>query len=335
MNRSILSSALKKLLVSLFSSSLLIACSGSGAPTETPKMTYLDLMPNSEIKEGENLVVNSDCELCDRTKTRYEWKVEGVDRVVSYDDYYRIPAEYVAREISVTATALDADWREGSFITRTYALNRVKEIVGSHRAFAALKLDGTVVVWGDSSYGGDSSSVAKQLSDVQSISATEASFSAIKADGSIVTWGNPVWESDNSEVSETLLDVQFTSATSSAFAKINDDGSVETWGDSSTGGDSGEVADQLTSVQSISATETAFAAIKADGSVITWGSSANGGDSSAVVEQLTNIKSISSTGSAFAAIKADGSVVLWGDSVNGGFIQESSVLEPRGIIILK
>lgn len=335
MHRSILSSALKNLFVYLFSSSLLIACSGSGAPIQKPKMTYLDLIPNSEIKEGENLVVSSSCELCDRSKTRYEWKVEGVDRVVSYDDYYRIPAEYVAKEISVTATAVDADWREGSFITRTYALNRVKKIVGNDRAFAALKLDGTIVTWGDTSYGGENHSVAEQLAEVQSISATGTTFSAIKADGSVVTWGYTDFEGESSVVGDELSDVQYTSATDSAFAKIEVDGSVVTWGDSSGGGDSDAVADQLTNVQSISATETAFAAIKIDGSVVTWGGGDGGGDSTAVTEKLINVQSVSSTGSAFAAIKADGSIVIWGNSADGGFLQNTSSLEPDGIITLQ
>ncbi|MFM6672205.1 MAG: hypothetical protein ACKPJO_19070 [Dolichospermum sp.] len=35
--------------------------------------------------------------------------------------------------------------------------------MGNYYAFAALKSDGSVVTWGDSSYGGDSSSVSSRL----------------------------------------------------------------------------------------------------------------------------------------------------------------------------
>ena len=49
-------------------------------------------------------------------------------------------------------------------------------------AFAALKNDGTVVTWGEPGYGGDSSDVAEDLTDVQTISSTESAFAALKSD---------------------------------------------------------------------------------------------------------------------------------------------------------
>ena len=59
------------------------------------------------------------------------------------------------------------------------------------RAFAALKKDGSVVTWGDSYYGGDSSSVRDELSSgVQKIFSNPFEFAALKNDGSVVIWGN-------------------------------------------------------------------------------------------------------------------------------------------------
>jgi hypothetical protein len=55
------------------------------------------------------------------------------------------------------------------------------------RAFAALRTDGSVVTWGDSRYGGDSSAVAKQLDgtvDVTAISSNDYAFAALRNDGS-------------------------------------------------------------------------------------------------------------------------------------------------------
>lgn len=335
MDRSMSASAVKKLLGYICATSLLAACGGSGPPTETPVMTSLALIPNSEIKAGENLVVNSDCRLCDPAKTRYEWKVEGVDQAVSYEDYYRMSAENVTKQISVTATALSTTRDEGSSITRIYALNRVKMISGNDRAFAALKLDGTVVTWGYSADGGDNRSVADQLIDVKSISATLHSFSATKGDGSVVTWGNTDLEDSGNDVLPTLSDIQSTFTTGAAFAKINDDDTVTTWGSDEEGGDSGAVEDQLTDVQSISATSGAFAALKADGSVVTWGDPSRGSDSSGIADQLVGVQSLSATSAAFSAMKTDGSVVIWGDSEYGGFVQDTSKLEPGGIITLK
>ena len=49
-------------------------------------------------------------------------------------------------------------------------LTGVKTIYSSGGAFAALKNDGSVVSWGNDYYGGDSSAVASQLTNVKTIS---------------------------------------------------------------------------------------------------------------------------------------------------------------------
>ena len=61
----------------------------------------------------------------------------------------------------------------------------VIEISSTDDAFAALKSDGSVVTWGSSSYGGDSSSVSTALgSGVIKIFSTQRAFAALKSDGS-------------------------------------------------------------------------------------------------------------------------------------------------------
>ena len=67
----------------------------------------------------------------------------------------------------------------------------VQTIVTSRSAFAAVKVDGSVVTWGDPDSGGDSSGVAEQLSGgVQIVVGNSGAFAAVKMDGSVVTWGN-------------------------------------------------------------------------------------------------------------------------------------------------
>ena len=119
--------------------------------------------------------------------------------------------------------------------------------VKNESAFAALKADGSVVTWGNSGQGGDSSAVSASLgSGVSQIFSTIYAFAALKSDGSVVSWGR-----------------------------------------SDQGGDSSGVASQLSSgVEQIFSTEYAFAALKSDGSVVTWGNSSRGCDSSAVASQL-------------------------------------------------
>eukprot|EP00927_Polykrikos_kofoidii_P033677 TRINITY_DN284_c0_g1_i35.p1 TRINITY_DN284_c0_g1~~TRINITY_DN284_c0_g1_i35.p1 ORF type:complete len:110 (-),score=20.39 TRINITY_DN284_c0_g1_i35:314-643(-) len=69
----------------------------------------------------------------------------------------------------------------------------------------AIKSDGSVVTWGDSGAGGDSSSVAGQLQEgVVQVTGARAAFAAIKSDGSVVTWGKPNWGGDSSSVASQL-----------------------------------------------------------------------------------------------------------------------------------
>ena len=115
--------------------------------------------------------------------------------------------------------------------------------------YAALKDDGSVVTWGASDYGGNSSSVASHLqSGVVDIFSNTFSFAALKDDGSVVSWGNSIRGGDSSSVSNQLQSgvVQIFS-THVAFAALKDDGSVITWGHPDHGADNSSVSDQLQS----------------------------------------------------------------------------------------
>ncbi len=130
----------------------------------------------------------------------------------------------------------------------------VTQIYSNSSAFAALRVDGSVVTWGSTS-GGDSSAVAKQLdgtidvTQIYSDSHRFASFAALRADGSVVIWGDYHSSGlDSSAVANQLngtIDVKQIYSNSSAFAALRIDGSVVTWGSSSYGGDSSAVALQL------------------------------------------------------------------------------------------
>ena len=75
-------------------------------------------------------------------------------------------------------------------------------IYSTYGVFAALKDDGSVVTWGDSDYGGDSSSVSSALSNgLVVIYSTSRAFAALKDDGSVVTWGDSDYGGDSSSVS--------------------------------------------------------------------------------------------------------------------------------------
>jgi hypothetical protein len=203
---------------------------------------------------------------------------------------------------------------------------------GEHRnygAFAALRSDGSVVTWGNSSYGGDSNAVASQINgtiDVTQVFSTSWAFAALRVDGSVVTWGDSTAGGNSSAVSTKLdgsIEVTQVFSTGNAFAALRTDGSVVTWGAATTGGNSNAVAAKLDGtidVTQVFSSGVAFAALRADGSVVTWGHPW-GGDSSSVATKLDgtiDVMQVFSTYYAFAALRTDGSVVTWGYSSSGG-----------------
>ncbi|WP_155722555.1 hypothetical protein [Bdellovibrio bacteriovorus] len=222
-----------------------------------------------------------------------------------------------ANSVSLTATLTDAVGHSSS-ISRTFLLP-VVEIYSNLYSFAAVK-GGKVITWGESSWGGNSSAVASDVSaNVVKVASTSIAFAAVKANGSVATWGDSAaGGSSSTVVSQLSYGVKDVYGTGSAFAAVKVDGSGVTWGNGALGGDSSSVSAALTSVKSIVSNTGAFAAIKADGSVVTWGSSSIGGNSSTVASRLSSgVVSVKSNDGAFAALKSDGSVVAWGNSSNG------------------
>jgi alpha-tubulin suppressor-like RCC1 family protein len=232
----------------------------------------------------------------------------------------------IATTNPVTGTIADVDLRNARVVKSPISVaypGRTSGEVRNSRAFAVLKANGSVVTWGDASYGGDSSGVAVTLSSgVRQIFSTSSAFAALKADGSVVAWG--LSGGDIFKVKDKLQSgVTSIYSNDSAFAALKADGSIVTWGSSIHGGDSSGVASRLSSgvTKIFSASGSfggSFAALKDDGSVVTWGNSGYGGESSTIASSLSfGIRSISSSERAYAAVKGDGSVVTWGNPSYG------------------
>ena len=225
----------------------------------------------------------------------------------------------------------------------------VTSIFSSYGAYAALKQDGSLVVWGSAAYGGDISctlapspcnpvSQATLSSGVRAVTSTFNAFAATKTDGSVVTWGPKASGGDAScAVTSDCSPAPAGSLASgvaqvwggyAAFAAQKTDGTAVAWGDPSYGGDTSPlVGGPLTGVTTVVPGGYAFAAIKEGGAVATWGDPVKGGDftcsgggcSAAPFGSLSSgVTSINGTLSAFAALKTDGSVVTWGDTTAGG-----------------
>ena len=127
-------------------------------------------------------------------------------------------------------------------------------------AFAALKEDGTVAAWGDSSYGG--SGVPSGLSGVKTIYSTKYAFAALKEDGTVAAWGNS--GNGGSGVPSGLSGVKSIFSTYYAFAALKEDGTVVAWGSADEGGDAsvvGQTENSVVVVQRCGRTKAHFEAV--------------------------------------------------------------------------
>ena len=99
-------------------------------------------------------------------------------------------------------------------------------------SFAVLKTDGSVITWGSSSLGGDSSSVVSKVSyGVSELFATSGAYAALKTDGSIVTWGSILGGSDATAYRQQLsTDVVSVATSNNDFVASKEDGSLIFWG---------------------------------------------------------------------------------------------------------
>ena len=87
-------------------------------------------------------------------------------------------------------------------------LRKVREVVATGHAFAALTEDGDVVTWGHIVSGGESISIRDKLHAVQQISSSMHAFAAVRRDGTVVTGGEAESGGDSSKVKDQLQRVK-------------------------------------------------------------------------------------------------------------------------------
>ena len=211
----------------------------------------------------------------------------------------------------------------------------------SHRSWAALKKDGSVVVWGDENSGGKIGTSRTGLENVVKLYSTWSAFAALKSDGSVSVWGSYEeggdlsfpWSSQGQPLAahnELQSGVTGIYATDSAFAALKSDGTVVTWGNPVRGGDPGVVSGLLQNVVEIVSTTSGFAALTGDGTVISWGDGLQDPYPAAPIH--TDVKKlIANTVDSFVALKNDGSVVAWGNSITGGDISPIALELESGV----
>jgi alpha-tubulin suppressor-like RCC1 family protein len=198
----------------------------------------------------------------------------------------------------------------------------------------ALKADGTVVVWGDNSFG--QTNVPAGLSNVVSIAVGNFHCAALKRDGTVVAWG----EGDHGEtnVPAGLNNVVAIAAGGYGTFAVRGDGTVAQWGSgfyfplpltnivqvSASLGNSvaltadgkvissyvGATPPNATNIVSVAAGSYHVLALRADGTVVAWGMN-NAGQTN-VPANVTNVMAIAATGDGSMALLSNGTVVAWG-----------------------
>ena len=237
---------------------------------------------------------------------------------------------------------------------------KVVSVYSNGKAFAALRVDGSVVTWGDNNSGGDWESVSAQLNEtnpVVSVVSTFNAFSALRLDGSVVSWGSIKNGGSQGSMSVHLdnsSDVKLLYSSFPYGRPINDsdyageffalrsDKHVVEWG----GSNGSEVENYYDSV-SVEAIYTnskrswnnyilEHVFLYSDGSISVpidnnnlvvsiYSVSAN----PVIRNAITGVEELDPLGaSAYVALRSDGSLSAWGESAYGGDISSVSYYFP-------
>jgi len=170
-------------------------------------------------------------------------------------------------------------------------------------------LSGSVIAWGDNTYG--ETTVPKGVTNIVQLSSRGIHSLALRTNGSVVAWGWNAYGQTNVPLSLTNA-VQVAAGSSFSMA-LKADGRVLAWGDNSLG--QTNLPAGLSNVVQIAAGSHHGMALKSDGGVVSWGW--NGYGQTNVPMDLTNVIQIVGGYFHTAALKANGTVVAWGDDTYG------------------
>jgi hypothetical protein len=165
---------------------------------------------------------------------------------------------------SGVATSVITDLQTG--VIYIHSTSDAEHMGGS---FAALKITGTLIVWGNTDVGGDSSLVDAQLGNIIDIKSTAAAYAALRHNGSVVVWGHPgkggyIPPSVYQDISTNVIQLY---STQGAFAALRSDYKLFVWGDPFFGGDAGALAVQLEYIVDVQEDPYSFTITRSDGKI--------------------------------------------------------------------
>ena len=224
--------------------------------------------------------------------------------VVAFPDYHSIPA--IASDLG----------------------SKIVNIVPSKTAFAALKEDGSVVVWGLPEGGGDNTQVA-HLSHIKRIVASRFSFAALDDKGTVFTWGlanfggrpefsfpPTMTQAERDDFLRFLSkDVVQVIPSAYGFAALKADGSLVAWGRR-------YFHKEMHGIRAVASTKNGYAAIRDDNTLITWGATDVHASQSIqdAIKNAHDILDFRMTEDAFAVLLDNSPYTLltWGTPTEGG-----------------
>jgi hypothetical protein len=191
------------------------------------------------------------------------------------------------------------------YIEPTTKINEnFENVFATDKAFAAIKKDGTIIVWGDDSYGGKQSDVAGQYG-VRHIFSNTDSFTALKQDNTQIIWGGKTF----SYLGGKTTDINI----SSNIQEINE--YIEPYRKSNLFAMYGIHVDTRKILEeSYNSNQSANIILKTDGTATTWGNTTHGGVSSNLT--LTNIKEVVTGGKNMTVLKSDGTMDTWSNNTD-------------------
>jgi hypothetical protein len=174
----------------------------------------------------------------------------------------------------------------------------------------ALRLDGTVVGWGDNSAG--QISIPAGLTNVVAITAAGSLSLALRSDGTVVSWGRNNWDYLNFPVGLSNIVAIAAGGFGMEYGlALRTDGTVVGWGANLA--DRISIPAGLKNVIAISAGGNQSAALRSDGTVVCWGWGSGG------LSQISlgDVVAISLGSMHGLALRSDGTVTGWGNNSAG------------------
>ena len=183
----------------------------------------------------------------------------------------------------------------------------------NRRNNAAVRANGTVVVWGLDTDGQNTVPAALSnpaTANVIQVATGQRHVLALQASGTVVAWGRNTDGQCNVPAGLSAISIAAGRAHSLA---VRSDGTVAAWGRNQVG--QCNVPAGLSGVIAVSAGDWHSVALKSDGSVVAWGDNAFG--QATVPSGLSNVSMISAGRNHTLALRSNGTVVAWGDDRQG------------------